>query len=161
MQPGGLSYQTGEFTITYISKINLKKLKSYNTWWIQFPLRAEREDIMFYHDIYHFNLLYKFGVRSTVLIFTPHYQFDPFDRIQCRAVRTQWSVKGLKLWLCVETSSCCAFSTAFILGNNLTCYLPSNSLTAQYDANLNTIHILDTWHSATVRLRTNFLLRAM
>ena len=29
----------------------------------------------------------------------------------------QWSVKGLTLWLCVETSPRCAFSTALIVGS--------------------------------------------
>ena len=58
------------------------------------------------------------------------YNVEPFE-----ALGTQWSVKGLTLWLSVETSPRCAFSTAFIMGSVLkkclTCYLPHNFLTAQ------------------------------
>ena len=72
----------------------------------------------------------------------PQYQFNPFDRIQCRARIVgddQRSVKGFTFWLCVETCPRCAFSIALIMGNVLknclTCYLPPNFLTAQYVTN--------------------------
>ena len=60
-------------------------------------------------------------------------------------------MKGLTLWLCVEMSPRCAFSTTFIMGsvlkNCLTCYLPPNCLIAQYVTSLNIIHT--TWIRGT------------
>ena len=69
------------------------------------------------------------------------YNVEPFDSLW-----TQCSVKGLTLWLCVETSPRCAFSTAFIMGsvlkNCLTCYLPPNFLATLVRYKLKIIHTI-------------------